>query len=80
MTLLQSAIFDSGEMSTAIAAWKAKRDAEFAPLQAEAPLSPLSPLQPSAGAQNCTRVCDHPNSSWQGRRRNPSHRYKGWSY
>lgn len=38
MTLLQSASFDSGEMSTAIAAWKAKRDAEFAPLQAEAPL------------------------------------------
>jgi enoyl-CoA hydratase len=32
MTLLQSAIFDIGEMGTAIAAWKAKRDAEFAPL------------------------------------------------
>ncbi len=33
MTLLQSAIFDIGEMATAIAAWKAKADAEFAPLQ-----------------------------------------------
>ena len=33
MTLLQSAIFDIGEMGTAIAAWKDKRDAEFAPLQ-----------------------------------------------
>jgi enoyl-CoA hydratase len=29
MTLLQSAIFDTGEMATAIAAWKAKRGAEF---------------------------------------------------
>ena len=29
MTLLQSAIFDSGEMATAIAAWKEKRVAEF---------------------------------------------------
>ncbi len=38
MTLLQSAIFDMGEMGTAIAAWKAKRDAEFAPLQAVLPL------------------------------------------
>ena len=38
MTLLQSAIFDIGEMSAAIAAWKAKRGVEFAPLQAEAPL------------------------------------------
>ena len=33
MTLLQSAIFDIDEMSTAIAAWKNKRDAEFLPLQ-----------------------------------------------
>ena len=32
MTLLQSAIFDIGEMRTAIAAWQAKREAEFAPL------------------------------------------------
>ena len=32
MTLLQSAIFDTGEMATAIAAWKAKRGAEFAAL------------------------------------------------
>jgi enoyl-CoA hydratase len=32
MTLLQSAIFDSGEMATAIAAWKAKQTAEFEPL------------------------------------------------
>ena len=32
MTLLQSAIFDIGEMGTAIAAWKAKADADFAPL------------------------------------------------
>ena len=29
MTLLQSAIFDTGEMATAIAAWKEKRGAEF---------------------------------------------------
>jgi enoyl-CoA hydratase len=29
MTLLQSAIFDTGEMATAIAAWKDKRNAEF---------------------------------------------------
>ena len=29
MTLLQSAIFDRGEMARAIAGWKAKRDAEF---------------------------------------------------
>jgi len=32
MTLLQSAIFDTGEMATAIAAWKAKGAAEFAAL------------------------------------------------
>lgn len=32
MTLLQSAIWDLGEMHAAIAAWKAKRDAVFAPL------------------------------------------------
>ena len=32
MTLLQSAIFDTGEMAEAIAAWKDKRDGEFAPL------------------------------------------------
>ncbi len=32
MTLLQSAIFDSAEMAEAIAAWKAKRDGRFAPL------------------------------------------------
>ena len=29
MALLQSAIFDTGEMAEAIAAWKAKRDGEF---------------------------------------------------
>ena len=34
MTLLQSAIFDTDEMATAIAAWKAKGPAEFAPLSA----------------------------------------------
>ena len=34
MALLQSAIFDIGEMGTAIAAWKAKQDADFAPLAA----------------------------------------------
>ena len=34
MTLLQSAIFDIGEMGTAITAWKAKADADFAPLAA----------------------------------------------
>jgi len=33
MTLLQSAIFDLPEMAIAIAAWKDKRAAEFAPLQ-----------------------------------------------
>jgi len=38
MTLLQSAIFDTGEMAAAIAAWKAKRDAEFAPLASVASL------------------------------------------
>ena len=32
MTLLQSAIFDTTEMAEAIAAWKAKREGEFAPL------------------------------------------------
>jgi enoyl-CoA hydratase len=32
MTLLQSAIFDLDEMAAAIAAWKGKRSAEFAPL------------------------------------------------
>ena len=32
MTLLQSAIFDTGEMATAIAAWKRKGDADFEPL------------------------------------------------
>ena len=32
MTLLQSAIFDTDEMATAIAAWQDKRSAEFAPL------------------------------------------------
>jgi enoyl-CoA hydratase len=32
MTLLQSAIFDTGEMATAIAAWKAKTVAAFEPL------------------------------------------------
>ena len=32
MTLLQSAIFDSGEMATAISAWKAKQAASFEPL------------------------------------------------
>jgi enoyl-CoA hydratase len=32
MTLLQSAIFDTGEMATAIAAWKAKHSADFAAL------------------------------------------------
>jgi enoyl-CoA hydratase len=38
MTLLQSAIFDTGEMATAIAAWKEKRAAEFAAL---APATPV---------------------------------------
>jgi enoyl-CoA hydratase len=32
MTLLQSAIFDTTEMREAIAAWKDKRDGDFAPL------------------------------------------------
>jgi enoyl-CoA hydratase len=39
MTLLQSAIFDTGEMATAIAAWKDKRNAEFDDLAAVAPLA-----------------------------------------
>ena len=34
MTLLQSAIFDTGEMATAIAAWKEKRTADFEALAA----------------------------------------------
>jgi len=38
MTLLQSAIFDTGEMATAIAAWKAKGTAEFAALATVAPV------------------------------------------
>ena len=38
MTLLQSAIFDLGEMGTAIAAWKAKTAASFDPLQPVPPL------------------------------------------
>ena len=38
MTLLQSAIFDTGEMTEAIAAWKDKRNGEFDPL---APVVPL---------------------------------------
>jgi len=36
MTLLQSAIFDTGEMATAIAAWKEKRAASFEALAAAA--------------------------------------------
>jgi enoyl-CoA hydratase len=32
MALLQSAIFDTAEMATAIAAWKAKGTAEFSAL------------------------------------------------
>jgi enoyl-CoA hydratase len=36
MTLLQSAIFDTGEMGEAIAAWKDKRLGAFAPLEAVA--------------------------------------------
>ena len=38
MTLLQSAIFDTGEMTEAIAAWKDKRSGKFGPL---APVVPL---------------------------------------
>jgi enoyl-CoA hydratase len=38
MTLLQSAIFDIGEMETAIAAWKAKQPAGFAPLPPNTPV------------------------------------------
>ena len=38
MTLLQSAIFDTGEMATAIAAWKEKRTAEFAALTSTPPV------------------------------------------
>jgi hypothetical protein len=38
MALLQSAIFDIGEMGHAIAAWQAKRRGDFAPLPAQAPL------------------------------------------
>jgi enoyl-CoA hydratase len=39
MALLQSAIFDLGEMTTAIAAWKDKRAADFDPL---APVTPAA--------------------------------------
>ncbi|MFO1218434.1 MAG: enoyl-CoA hydratase-related protein [Burkholderiaceae bacterium] len=38
MALLQSAIFDIGEMERAIAGWKAKQPAEFAPLPAQPPV------------------------------------------
>ena len=38
MTLLQSAIFDTGEMAAAIAAWQDKRSAEFAPLTPVGPV------------------------------------------
>jgi enoyl-CoA hydratase len=38
MTLLQSAIFDIGEMATAIEAWKVKREAEFESLAAVRPV------------------------------------------
>jgi enoyl-CoA hydratase len=38
MTPLQSAIFDTGEMATAIAAWKNKRGAEFDPLTPATPV------------------------------------------
>ena len=38
MTLLQSAIFDTGEMAEAISAWKGKRAGDYAPL---APIAPL---------------------------------------
>jgi len=38
MTLLQSAIFDTGEMATAIAAWKEKRAAEFQSLGTATPV------------------------------------------
>ena len=38
MTLLQSAIFDTDEMATAIAAWKAKGTPAFEPLAAVAPV------------------------------------------
>jgi enoyl-CoA hydratase len=38
MALLQSAIFDIGEMGRAIAAWKAKASGEFAPLDAVRPI------------------------------------------
>ena len=37
MTLLQSAIFDTAEMTEAIGAWKDKRSGSFAPLDAVAP-------------------------------------------
>ena len=39
MTLLQSAIFDIGEMRSAIAAWQDKRAADFAPLHAVPPMT-----------------------------------------
>jgi enoyl-CoA hydratase len=38
MTLLQSAIFDIGEMGRAIEAWQRKAPGEFAPLNPVAPL------------------------------------------
>ncbi len=42
MTLLQSAIFDIGEMGKAIAAWKAKGAGQFDPLDPQKRLSPAS--------------------------------------
>jgi enoyl-CoA hydratase len=49
MTLLQSAIFDTEEMAVAIAAWKAKSVAEFAPLSGVAKTLSPSSSQPYPG-------------------------------
>jgi enoyl-CoA hydratase len=38
MTLLQSAIFDIGDMALAIEAWKSKQPAEFAALAPQPPI------------------------------------------
>ncbi len=70
MTLLQSAIFDTGEMATAIAAWKEKRSAEFAPLtpgsQGLASRSPLGTTKERHAMQRRSPIrCCSPHGCWR---------------
>ena len=79
MTLLQSAIFDTAEMATAIAAWKEKRGAEFADLAA-------SRRSARAGAGDAVGACaaagssgsrrPRPRRSRASRRRAPVQRHR----